>query len=147
MLERTHVSLKRALKLEIDETRSMWQKYGNIAVLNYNTSYHTINGCKPSRVFNRRVRHNVLDLKKGIRPQIKPTPNSQIDNLQTMLSNKKKSFPKMSIRTTCKRTLSIKRIMTRKLMPRNWKTNKLCMFNSVTQITKEGKFLLQTVDE
>ena len=78
MLERTHASLKKTLKIETGERRSMWHKYVNIAVFNYNTSYHTSIGCEPSRVFHGRVPCNVLHLKMGIRPQRIPTPSSQI---------------------------------------------------------------------
>ena len=78
MLERTHASLMKALKIETDERRSMWHKYVNIAVFKYNTSYHTSIGCEPSRVFHGRVPHNGLDLKMGIRPQRILTPNSQV---------------------------------------------------------------------
>ena len=74
LLERTHSSLKKTLKIETGERRSMRL----IAVSNYNTSYHTSIGCEPSRVFHGRVPNNVLDLKMGIRPQKTPTPNSQI---------------------------------------------------------------------
>ena len=78
MLERTHALLKKTLKIETGERRSMWPKFVNIAVLNYNTSYHTSIGCEPSRAFHGRVPYNVLDLKMGIRPQKMPSPNSQI---------------------------------------------------------------------
>ena len=78
LLERTHASLKKTLRIETGERRSMWHKYINIAVLNYNTSYHTSIGCKPSRVFHWRVPYNVPDLIMGIRPQRIPTPYSQI---------------------------------------------------------------------
>ena len=70
ILERTHASLKKTLKSETGERRSMWHKYANIAVLNYNTSYHTSIGCEPSRVFHRRPSFK--------NPQRKPTPSSQI---------------------------------------------------------------------
>ena len=56
----------------------MWHKYINIAVLNYNTSYHNSIGCEPSRVFHCRIPYNVLDLKLGIRPQQQPIPTAQI---------------------------------------------------------------------
>ena len=56
----------------------MWHKYINVAVLNYNTSYHTSIGCEPSRVFHGRIPYIVLDLKMGIRPQQQPIPTSQI---------------------------------------------------------------------
>ena len=76
-IERTHASLKKIFEIETWERRSMWHKYVNIAVLNYNTSYHTSIGCEPNRVFHARVPYNVLDLKMGIRPQKIPSPNSQ----------------------------------------------------------------------
>ena len=78
LLERSHVSIKKALKIETGERRSLWHKYVNIAVLNYNTSYHTSIGCEPSRVFHGRIPYIVLDLKLGIRPQQQPIPTSQI---------------------------------------------------------------------
>ena len=72
MLDRTHVSLMKAVKIETGEQRSIWHKYVNIAVLNYNRSYHTRIGCEPSRVFHGSVAYNVIDLKKIIRPQKPP---------------------------------------------------------------------------
>ena len=36
MLERTHASLRKTLKIETGERGSMWHKYVNIAVLSYN---------------------------------------------------------------------------------------------------------------
>ena len=78
LLERSHASIKQALKFETVERRSLWHKYINIAELNYNTSYHTSIGCEPSRVFHGRIPNNVLDLKLGIHPQQQPIPTSQI---------------------------------------------------------------------
>ena len=78
LLERSHASIKQALKIETGDRRSLWHKDINIAVLNYNTSYHTSIGCEPSRVFHSRIHYNVLDLKLGIRPQQQPILTSQI---------------------------------------------------------------------
>ena len=78
LLEQSHASIKKALKIETSEPRSLWHKYINNAVLNYNTSYHTNIGCEPSRVFNGRIPYNMLDLKLGIRPQQQPILTSQI---------------------------------------------------------------------
>ena len=78
LLERSHTSIKQALKIQTGERRSLWQKYIKIAVLNYNTSYHTSVGCEPSRVFRGRIPYIVLDSKLGIRPQQQPIPTSQI---------------------------------------------------------------------
>ena len=78
LLEQSDASIKQALKIETGERRSLWHKYIHTAVLNYNTSYHTIFGCEPSRVFPGRIPYNVLHLKLGIRPQQQPIPTSQI---------------------------------------------------------------------
>ena len=78
LLDRFQASIKQALKIETGERRSLWHKYINIAVLNYNTSYHTNIGCEPSRVFHGKIPYKVLDLKLGIRPQQQPIPTSQI---------------------------------------------------------------------
>ena len=77
LLERSHASIKQSLKIETGERRSLWRKYINIAVLNYDTSYHSSIGCEPSRVFHGRMPDNILDLKIGIRPQKIPSPNSE----------------------------------------------------------------------
>ena len=77
-LERSHMSIKQALKIETGERRSFWHNYVSIAFLHYNTSYHKSVGCEPSRVFHGRIRYNILDLKLGIRPQQQPIPTSQI---------------------------------------------------------------------
>ena len=78
LLERSHMSIKQALKIETGERRSFWHKYVSIAVLHYNTSYHKSIGCEPSRVFHGRFPYNILDLKLEIRPQQQPIPTSQI---------------------------------------------------------------------
>ena len=78
LLERSQASIKQALKIETGERRSLWQKNVIIAVLNCNTSHHTSIGCEPSRVFHGLNPYNVLDLKRGIRPQQQPIPTSQI---------------------------------------------------------------------
>ena len=78
LLERSHASIKQGMKIETGERRSLWLKYVKIAVLNYNTSYHTSIGCEPSRVFHGRIPYNVLDLKLGIRTQQQPIPTWQI---------------------------------------------------------------------
>ena len=78
LLERSHASIKQALKIETGQRRSLWHKYVSIAVLNYNTSYHASIGCEPSRVSYGRIPYNVLDIKMGICPQKIPPPDSQI---------------------------------------------------------------------
>ena len=78
ILERTHASIKTALKTSTGERRSMWHKYVQIAVMNHNTTYHETRGCEPSTVFHGRIPYNVLDLKLGIKPKWKTTPISDI---------------------------------------------------------------------
>ena len=78
LLERSHASIKQSLKIETGERRSLWHKYISIAVLIYNTSYHSSIGCEPSRVFHGRIPYKIHDLKMGIRPQKIPSPDSKI---------------------------------------------------------------------
>ena len=55
LLEKSHASIKQTLKIETGEWRSLLHKYVNIAVLNYNTSYHTNIGCEPIRGLHGRI--------------------------------------------------------------------------------------------
>ena len=55
LLERSHASIKQALKIETGERRFLWHKYVSIAYLNYNTSYHTSFGCEPSQFIHGRI--------------------------------------------------------------------------------------------
>ena len=75
VLERAHATIKTSLKMASDEYRKQWHKYLPIAILNYNTTYHSSIDCEPSRVFHGRVPHNILDHKLGLRfnPNITPT--------------------------------------------------------------------------
>ena len=67
-LERTHASLKTKLKMASGEYRRQWHKYLPLAVLNYNTTYHSSIGCEPSKVFHGRIPYNFLDHKLGNNP-------------------------------------------------------------------------------
>ena len=111
LLERSHASTKQALKIETGEQRSLWHKYVRIAVLNYNTSYHTSNGCEPSRVFHGRIPYNTLDLKLEICPQQQPIPNRNLSNI--FLTKLKRSI-KMFAKTPCRLTSSLKLVTTKK---------------------------------
>ena len=90
LLERSHASIKQALKIETGERRSLWHKYVSIAVLIYNTSYHASIGCEPSRVFHGRNPYNILHLEMGICPQQIPPPDSQ--NAQYVLEQTETIF-------------------------------------------------------
>ena len=52
LLERSHASIKQALKVETGELKPLWHKYVRIVVLIYNTFYLTGVGSEPSRVFH-----------------------------------------------------------------------------------------------
>ena len=54
LLKQSHASNKQALEIEMDERRSLWQKYVSTAVLNPNISYHTSIGYESSRIFQGR---------------------------------------------------------------------------------------------
>ena len=83
ILERTHASLKTSLKVSTGERRSMWHKYVQIAVMNYNTSYHESLGCEPTTVFHGRIPYNILVIKLGLKPEWKKDNNEELmDELQ-----------------------------------------------------------------
>ena len=63
--ERTHALLKTNLKMASGEYRRQWHKFLPLAVLNYNTTYHSSIGCEPSKVFHGRIPFNVLDHNLG----------------------------------------------------------------------------------
>ena len=75
VLERAHATIKTSLKMASGEYRKQWHKYLPIAILKYNTTYHSTFNCEPSRVFHGRIPHNILDHKLGLRfnPNIAPT--------------------------------------------------------------------------
>ena len=74
-LERTHASVRCNLKMASGEYRRQWHKYHPLAVLNYNTTYHSSLGCEPSRIFHGRVPYYKLDHRLGLNlnPKILPT--------------------------------------------------------------------------
>ena len=75
-LERTHAILKGNLKMASGEYRRQWHKYLPLAVLNYNTTYHSSLGCEPSRIFHGRVPYNILDHRLGLNPNPKLNPTT-----------------------------------------------------------------------
>ena len=54
-LERTHASLKANLKMASGEDRRQCHIYLPLAVLNYNTTYHSSIGGEPSKIFHDRI--------------------------------------------------------------------------------------------
>ena len=96
-LERTHASLKTNLKMASGAYRRQWHKYLPLAVLNYNTSYHSTLGCDPSRIFHGRIPYNILDHKLGLNPNptILPTTDFAEEfqrRTQILLDNTKKNI-------------------------------------------------------
>ena len=87
ILERTHASIKTALKISTGERKSMWHKNVRIAVMNRNITYHESIGCEPSTVFHGRIPYNALDLKLGIKPRWQKQHNTELaDQLQKQLN-------------------------------------------------------------
>ena len=76
ILERTHASFKGNLKMASGEYRRQWHKYLPLAVLNYNTTYHSSLGCEPSRILHGRVPYNILDHRLGLNPNPKIIPTT-----------------------------------------------------------------------
>ena len=74
-LERAHTTIKASLKMASGEYRTQGRNYLPIAILYYNTTYHSSIDCEPSRIFHGRVPHNIPDQTLGLRfnPNIAPT--------------------------------------------------------------------------
>ena len=138
--ERTHASIKTALKISTGERRSMWHKNVQLAVMNYNTTYHEALGCEPSTVFHERIPDNVLDLKLGIKPKWKTTPNSDIaDQLQKQIDE---------VRATAKdnimlSNLKYKKLYVRKASAATLKLNDYCYILNPKADYQSKKFAFQ----
>ena len=77
--------------------RRQWHKYLPLAVLNYNTTYHTSLGCEPSRIFHGRIPYNILDHKLGLNPNPKVLPTTDFADefqrrTQILLDSTKKNI-------------------------------------------------------
>ena len=139
ILERTHASIKTALKISTCERRSMWHKNVQIAVMNYNTTYHETLGCQPSTVFHGRIPYNVLDLKLGIKPKWKTTPNSDVaEQLQKQIDE---------VRATAKDNmlsyLKYKKYYDRKASAAPLKINDYCYILNAKADNQSTKFAFQ----
>ena len=140
ILERTHASIKTALKISSSERRSMWHKYVQIAVMNYNTTYHETLGCEPSTVFHGRIPYNVLDLKLGIRPEWKTTANSDMaEQLQKQIDE---------VRATAKENIMLsyfnyKKYYDRKASAAPLKINDYCYILNPKADNQSAKFAFQ----
>ena len=74
VLERAHTIIKTSLKKASGENRKQWHKCLAVAILNYNTTYHSSIDCETSPEFHSTVPHNILNHKPGLRfiPNIAP---------------------------------------------------------------------------
>ena len=118
----------------------MWHKQVNIAVLNYNTSYHRSIGCEPSRDFHGRIPYNILDLKLGIRPQQQPIPTSQI--AQDVLDQTEKIHQDV-LKNSMQAYIRNKTYYDKKANASKQKKQIMYMSCSRKRIIKRVKFLLQ----
>ena len=131
--ERFRASIKEPLKNETGGRRSMWHKYVNFPVLNYNTSYHTSISREPIRVFHGRISNNMLDLKLGRRPQQQPIPTSQI--AQDVLDQREKIH--QDVRKNAMQTyIKYKAYSTKKPRLQSSKKQNMCMSYNRKRIIK-----------
>ena len=63
LLERSHASFKRALKVNENQLSSDWYNYVDVATFAHNTTYHKAIGCPPSLLFHGREPHTSVDLR------------------------------------------------------------------------------------
>ena len=77
--------------------RRQWQKYLPLAVLSYNTSYHSTLGCEPSKVFHGSIPYNYLGHKMGLNPNPTVLPTTDFaqelqSRTQILIDSTKKNF-------------------------------------------------------
>ena len=86
------------------ENRRQGHKYLPLDVLNYITTYHSGIGCEPSKVFNGRIPHNVLDHKLGKNPNKKLLPITEFEEEVPQRTRGHKSSLTKQRKTLCSRT-------------------------------------------
>ena len=92
VLERAHPTIKTSLKMASGEYRKQWHKYLPIAILNYNTTYHSSINCELSRVFHGGVPYYILDHKLGL--QFNPNAAATTDFAEELLRRTKTLYDK-----------------------------------------------------
>ena len=92
VLERAQATIRTSLKIASGEYRKQWQKYLTLAILNYNTTYHSSIDCEQSRVFHGRVPHNILDHKLGLR--LNPNTATTTDFAEELLRRTQNLYDK-----------------------------------------------------
>ena len=118
----------------------MWHKYVQIAVMNYNTTYHETLGCEPSTVFHGRIPYKVLDLKLGIKPKRKTTPNSDIAEQLQKLIDEVRATTKDNIMLSY---LKYKKYYDRKASAAPLKVNDYCYILNPKADNQSTKFAFQ----
>ena len=108
--------------------------------MNYNTTYHETLGCEPSTVFHGRIPYNVQDLKLGIKPKWKTTPNSdRAEQLQNQIDE---------VRATAKDNIMLsylkyKKYYNRKASAAPLKVNDYCYILNPKADNQSTKFAFQ----
>ena len=78
------------------EYRRQCHNYLPLAVLNYNTTYHSSIGCETSKIFHGRIPHNVLDHKLRVNPYKNFLPTTEFADVQqrtkTLIDQTKKNI-------------------------------------------------------
>ena len=142
-LEKTHASLKTNLKMASGEYRWQWHKYLPLAVLNYNTSYHTSIGCEWTRFFHGRLPYNILDLKIGLNPNEKILPTTDYEE---ELQRKTQILIDQTKRNVVQLYLKYKEYYDRKARVAPLKEKEFCLSYSQKRTIKDLKSHFATSD-
>ena len=77
-LERSHASVSTHLNAATVEFRHKWNEFLPLSVLNHNSTNHSSLDCELSRVFHKRLPHNILDDKLGYNSSPKYQPQADM---------------------------------------------------------------------
>ena len=82
LLERSHASFKRALKVIENQLSSDWYNYVDVATFDHNTTYHKAIGCPPSLLFHGREPHTSVDLR--FKTSAETQPNNHFEYISKL---------------------------------------------------------------
>ena len=109
VLKRAHVTIKTSLAAS--EHKKQCHKYLAIAILTYNTTYHSSIDCESRLVFHGRVPHRILDNKLELKFNYKIAPST--DFAEDLL-RRKKSYLIKAKKLSCSRTSNTRGFTTNK---------------------------------
>ena len=135
--EGTLATTKASLKMSSGDFRKQWLKNFGLAVINYNTTYHTSIGCEPSQKVHGPVANNILDQILGLKFKAGLVTTTEfaearLRRTQILYDKTKKNVMQSYFRC--------KNISTKKQHSNHCKTKTAATYYNLNRITKDQKY-------